>query len=57
MTSDLAIPAISVRHLRMGYGSRVLLDDASFDVQREIMVILGGSGCGKSSLMKHIIGL
>src|SRR6478752_5707290 len=53
-----ATPAVSVRHLRMGYGSRVLLDDASFDVQRgEIMVILGGSGCGKSSLMKHIIGL
>ena len=51
-------PAISVRHLRMGYGSRVLLDDASFDVQRgEILVILGGSGCGKSSLMKNIIGL
>jgi phospholipid/cholesterol/gamma-HCH transport system ATP-binding protein len=55
---DPAIPAISVHNLRMGYGSRVLLDDASFDVQRgEIMVILGGSGCGKSSLMKHIIGL
>jgi phospholipid/cholesterol/gamma-HCH transport system ATP-binding protein len=51
-------PAISVRHLRMGYGKRVLLDDATFDVQRgEIMVILGGSGCGKSSLMKNIIGL
>ena len=53
-----AVAAISVRNLRMGYGSRVLLDDASFDVQRgEILVILGGSGCGKSSLMKHIIGL
>lgn len=53
-----AAPAISVRNLRMGYGARILLDDASFDVQRgEIMVILGGSGCGKSSLMKHIIGL
>jgi phospholipid/cholesterol/gamma-HCH transport system ATP-binding protein len=50
--------AVSVRGLRMGYGSRVLLDDASFDVARgEIMVILGGSGCGKSSLMKHMIGL
>jgi len=50
--------AVSVRHLRMGYDDRVLLDDASFDVGRgEILVILGGSGCGKSSLMKHIIGL
>jgi len=50
--------AISVRGLRMGYGSRVLLDNASFDVERrEILVILGGSGCGKSSLMKNIIGL
>ncbi len=50
--------AISVRSLRMGFGSRVLLDDASFEVQRgEIVMILGGSGSGKSSLMKTIIGL
>ena len=56
--SRAASPAISVRNLRMGYGARVLLDDASFDVQRgEIVVILGGSGSGKSSLMKNIIGL
>src|SRR5262245_41838546 len=53
-----ASPAISVRHRRMGYGARILLDDASFDVARgEITVILGGSGSGKSSLMKNIIGL
>jgi len=51
-------PAISVRNLTMGYGQRVLLEGASFDVQRgEILVILGGSGSGKSSLMKNMIGL
>jgi len=51
-------PVISVRNLRMGYGTRVLLDNVSFEVRRgEIMVILGGSGSGKSSLMKNIIGL
>ena len=56
---ERASPAvISVRNLRIGYGERVLLDDASFDVHRgEIVVILGGSGSGKSSLMKSIIGL
>jgi len=53
-----APPAISVRSIKMGYGARVLLEDASFEVARgEILVILGGSGCGKSSLMKNIIGL
>ena len=51
-------PAISVRNLTMGYGARVLLESASFDVQRcEILVILGGSGSGKSTLMKNLIGL
>ncbi len=51
-------PVISVRQLRLGFGQRILLDDASFDVHRgEIVVVIGGSGSGKSSLMKTIIGL
>jgi phospholipid/cholesterol/gamma-HCH transport system ATP-binding protein len=59
--ADKAFPsqvAVSVRNLRMGYGTRVLLEDASFDVHPgEIVVIIGGSGSGKSSLMKNLIGL
>jgi phospholipid/cholesterol/gamma-HCH transport system ATP-binding protein len=56
--ASLSQAAVSVRNLRMGYGARVLLEDASFDVHPdEIVVILGGSGSGKSSLMKNLIGL
>ncbi|MDV5168524.1 ABC transporter ATP-binding protein [Photobacterium rosenbergii] len=50
--------AISVQNLTMGYGTKILLENTSFNVEQgEILVILGGSGCGKSSLMKHLIGL
>jgi phospholipid/cholesterol/gamma-HCH transport system ATP-binding protein len=49
---------ISVRGLTVGYGDRVLLENADFDVQRgDVFVILGGSGCGKSTLLRHLIGL
>ncbi len=42
----------------MAYGERVVQQDLSFSIQRgEIFVIMGDSGCGKSSLMRHMIGL
>lgn len=49
---------IAVRDLKVGYGSKVVLEDITFEVRRgEVFVILGGSGCGKSTLLKHMIGL
>ncbi len=49
---------IKVQGLSVGWGERVLLADASFEVERgDIFVILGGSGCGKSTLLRHLIGL
>lgn len=50
--------AISVQNLTIGYGSNVLLENLNFTVNHgEIFVILGGSGCGKSSLLANLYGL
>lgn len=54
----LSRPHITVEDLRIGWGKRVLMGDVSFQVERgEIFTILGGSGCGKSSLLRYLIGL
>lgn len=52
------VPFISVRDLTIGYGSRVVQEKLNFDVQKnDIFFIIGGSGCGKTTLLKHMIGL
>ena len=51
-------PVITVRSLKIGYGEKVLMEQLNFEVRRgEVFIILGGSGCGKSSLLKNMIGL
>jgi phospholipid/cholesterol/gamma-HCH transport system ATP-binding protein len=56
MTSNTAV--ISVRDLSVGFGSATVLDRASLDVfEGEILGFVGGSGAGKSVLMRTIIGL
>ena len=51
-------PIIQVRNLTARFGGNTVFDDISFDVKRgEVFVILGGSGCGKTTMLKHIIGL
>ena len=56
--SKSAKPIIQVRDLIAGYRNHVVLDGISFDVYPgEVFGILGGSGCGKTTLMKHMIGL
>lgn len=53
-----AEPVIRVKQLTMGYGGKVLMEKLDFEVRPgEVFIILGGSGCGKSSLLKHMIGL
>ena len=49
---------IQVKNLSGGYGETVILKDISFDVYKgEVFIILGGSGCGKSTMLKFMIGL
>jgi len=51
-------PRVEVRGLEVAYGTFVVLRDVNFRVGRgEVFVIMGASGCGKSSLLRHIIGL
>jgi len=49
---------ISVKKLKAKYGDRTVLHDISTDfLKSEIKVVLGTSGCGKTTLLKHTIGL
>jgi phospholipid/cholesterol/gamma-HCH transport system ATP-binding protein len=51
-------PAIQIEHLVARYGDKVILNDISCDVRRgEVFAIAGGSGCGKTTLLRHMIGL
>ena len=51
-------PVIELEHVDAGYPGKVILRDVSLTVRRgEVFVLLGGSGCGKSTVMKHMIGL
>ena len=49
---------IVVNDLRIGWGTRVLMEHVTFDVARgSTFTILGGSGSGKSTLLRYLIGL
>ena len=49
---------LKVRNLKKSYGSHQVLHGVSFDVPKgSIVGLLGPNGCGKSSMIKVIVGL
>ena len=53
-----AEPIISIRNLSTRFGAHVVHEDLNLDVRRgEILAVVGGSGAGKSVLLRSVIGL
>jgi len=51
-------PHITVQDLTMAYGDFVLMRELSYTIYRgDVFIIMGGSGCGKSTMMSMLIGL
>ena len=49
---------IELSHVDAGYPGAVILKDVTFSVAKgEVFILLGGSGCGKTTIMRHLIGL
>ncbi len=49
---------VEVNNLTAGYDGKVIIDDISFSAKRgEIVCLIGGSGCGKSTVVRTLVGL
>ena len=53
-----AEPRITVSDLTVAFGSFVVMRDLNFTINRgDIFIVMGGSGCGKSTIMRAMVGL
>ena len=56
--SSMTEALIEVRNLSKSFDGRVVLDGINFTVERgSVFAIMGGSGCGKTTLLRHLIGV
>ncbi len=58
MAEAIRDSVISLEHVRMQFGQRVILEDMNITVHEgEFIVVLGPNGAGKSTLLKLLLGL
>jgi phospholipid/cholesterol/gamma-HCH transport system ATP-binding protein len=58
LADPAAKPLLALRDITLAFGPKVIQHDLSLDVQRgSIFAVMGGSGCGKSTVLKSMIGL
>ena len=51
-------PHITVENVTLAYGSNVIQRGLNFTINRgDVFIIMGGSGCGKSTVMRGLVGL
>ncbi len=56
--AGLSLPKIRIRGLRKSFGDKLVLDSVDLDVMPQTStVVIGGSGSGKSVLLKCVLGL
>jgi len=58
MTDEVPFPKIALSGVRKQFGDKVVLDGLDLEIGRaESLVVIGGSGTGKSVMLKSILGL
>ena len=55
--ANVSEAVIRVKNLTKKFGERTVLNEVNLDIyEGETLVVMGGSGCGKSTFLRHLIG-
>jgi phospholipid/cholesterol/gamma-HCH transport system ATP-binding protein len=58
MNASASRALIRAEAVTLAFGAKVIQHDLSFDVMpREVLAVIGGSGCGKSTVLRALVGL